>query len=402
MTQSTQTFGFYEFFAGGGMATIGLGPRWRCLLANDFDAKKEKAYRLNFPPADEFTGADVFDLTVDDLPGRATMAWASFPCQDLSLAGKGRGLEGDRSGSFWGFWRLMDGLIDAGRTVPIVALENVTGAISANKGEDFRVLLETLTESGYRVGPMVINAVHFIPQSRPRLFIIGVRNGYPIPAELVHEWPTPLWHPDALKRAYGCMPKSIRDGWIWWRTPAPPPRQSKLIDIIEEEPTGVQWHTPAQTQRLLHLMSDLHRERVRAVQSTGRRAVGTIYKRIRRDKEGNRVQRAEIRLDDVSGCLRTALGGSSRQIVMIIEGDRIRSRLLSPREGARLMGLPDSYILPEKYNEAFNLLGDGLAVPVVSWLEQYIFTPLAEQTPPPKIDHAAYLEFATDNFAVGL
>jgi DNA (cytosine-5)-methyltransferase 1 len=330
------------------------------------------------------------------------MAWASFPCQDLSLAGKGRGLEGDRSGSFWGFWRLMEGLIDAGRAVPIIALENVTGAISANKGEDFRVLLETLTESGYRVGPMVINAIHFIPQSRPRLFIIGVKDDYPIPAELIHEWPTPLWHPDALKRAYGRMSKTIRNRWIWWRTPAPPPRQSKLIDVIEEEPTGVQWHTPEQTQRLLDLMSDLHRNRVHAVQATGKRAVGTIYKRIRRDKEGNRMQRAEIRLDDVSGCLRTALGGSSRQIVMIIEGNRIRSRLLSPREGARLMGLPDSYILPEKYNEAFNLLGDGLAVPVVSWLEQYIFTPLAEQAPPPRIEYPVYLEFAVDSIAVGL
>jgi len=51
------------------MATIGLGPRWRCLLANDFDAKKERAYRLNFPPADEFTGADVFDDQCETDPG---------------------------------------------------------------------------------------------------------------------------------------------------------------------------------------------------------------------------------------------------------------------------------------------------------------------------------------------
>jgi DNA (cytosine-5)-methyltransferase 1 len=62
---------------------------------------------------------------------------------------------------------------------------------------------------------------------------------------------------------------------------------------------------------------------------------------------------------------------------MLIEGDRIRSRLLSTREAARLMGLPESYQLPAHYNEAYHLLGDGLVVPVVSWLEQHLLTPLA-------------------------
>lgn len=381
MNHEMRRFGFYDFFAGGGMAHIGLGERWQCLLANDYDAKKAESYRRNFPPGYELIERDVFDLTVDDLPPGAKLAWASFPCQDLSLAGKGRGLNGHRSGSFWGFWRLMAELLYQGRPLPIIVLENVTGTISANKGEDFRTLLETLTAAGYRVGPLVINAYHFVPQSRPRLFIVAVRE-HVITEGLTHSFPQSLWHPKVLQRAYTQLPHAIQQSWIWWRLPIPETREHQLIDILETNPTGVKWHTAEQTQRLLDLMDENNRAKVVWAQQQKKRIAGTIYKRIRRDKDGRRHQRAELRLDGISGCLRTARGGSSRQIVMIIEGDRIQSRLISPREGARLMGLPDSYKLPEKYNEAFNLLGDGLAVPVISWLERFLLRPLASSELP--------------------
>ncbi|HRA68468.1 MAG TPA: DNA cytosine methyltransferase, partial [Caldilinea sp.] len=83
----TAPYKYYEFFAGGGMARLGLGAQWTCLLANDFSLKKAESYRRNFPPADEFVEGDIFDLQASDLPAGADMAWASFPCQDLSLAG---------------------------------------------------------------------------------------------------------------------------------------------------------------------------------------------------------------------------------------------------------------------------------------------------------------------------
>lgn len=67
---------------------------------------------------------------------------------------------------------------------------------------------------------------------------------------------------------------------------------------------------------------------------------------------GMKAQRAEVWFDDMVGCLRTPPGGSSRQTILIAEGDKTRSRLISARETARLMGLPDSYFLPERYNDA--------------------------------------------------
>jgi DNA (cytosine-5)-methyltransferase 1 len=83
---------FLEFFAGGGMARAGLGESWRCLFANDFDAKKVAAYVRNYGETD-IRLEDVAKLTLDDLPARPSdLAWASFPCQDLSLAGDYAGL----------------------------------------------------------------------------------------------------------------------------------------------------------------------------------------------------------------------------------------------------------------------------------------------------------------------
>ena len=104
--------------------------------------------------------------------------------------------------------------------------------------------------------------------------------------------------------------------------------------------------------------------------------VGGVYRRTRVDEEGNRAQRAEVRFDDVAGCLRTPVGGSSRQSIMMVDGDEVRSRLLAPREAARLMGLPESYKLPENYNEAYHLVGDGVAVPVVRFLAARVLEPL--------------------------
>ena len=369
--------GFYEFFAGGGMARLGLGRRWACLFANEFCEKKARAYRLNFGPSPELKVEDVWKLTTDDLPSVAKLAWASFPCQDLSLAGNGVGLSGDRSGTFVPFWNLMDCLVKEGRGVPLVVLENVVGTLTSNGGRDFRIILETVASSGYRFGPMVMDAVRFLPQSRPRLFILAVSAELSIPPSLIQEEPSDLWHPMRFHAAYAELPDWIREAWVWWRLPAPPRMTRTLTELIEDDPQDVRWHTSEETQRLLSLMSETNLRKLRKAQAYRKRIVGTVYKRIRRDQNGAKAQRAEVRFDQISGCLRTPVGGSSRQLILVVEGKLVRSRLLSSREAARLMGLPDTYQLPAKYNEAYHVAGDGLAVPVIEWLEGHLLRPLA-------------------------
>lgn len=368
---------YFEFFCGGGMVRAALeSSGWNCAFANDIDEKKAASYRANWG-SDELQAGDVAALTAADLPAHADMVWASFPCQDLSLAGGGAGLKGERSGTFWPFWRLIKELADEGRAPRLVVLENVVGALTSHSGKDFAAIGAALAGAGYRFGAVVINAAHFVPQSRPRLFVIAANEMVRLPDALTISEPDPTWHIQSLVEAYCKLSKRSQNSWVWWRLPPPPRRNSIFADIVEDNPKDVAWHTAAETKRLLEMMSPINRAKVNAAKKVGRRMVGTVYKRTRiNGLRGEKIQRAEIRFDDVAGCLRTPAGGSSRQTIMIVDSRRVCSRLLSPREAARLMGLPDAYILPKNYNDAYHLAGDGVVVPVVRFLADHILEPI--------------------------
>lgn len=370
---------YYDFFAGGGMAGFGLGSGWHCLFANDIDAKKAASYRANHDGGKELLLKDVATVTADEIPGTADLVWASFPCQDLSLAGKGAGLAGKRSGMFKPFWQLVRDLNSEGRGPKMVAVENVYGAITSSGGRDFATLAASFSGLGYRFGAAVVDAVHFLPQSRPRFFIIGIRGDLRIPDGCTQDTPSSVWHPPALIEGHNLLSATAKARWVWWNLPVPASRTIALADLIEDHPNGVKWHTKAETKYLLDMMTDLNRKKVEAVKLLGTRKVGTIYRRTRLDEAGVKRQRAEVRFDDVAGCLRTPAGGSSRQTIMVVEGDKVRSRLLSPREAISLMGLPESFILPDRYNDAYKLAGDGVAVPVVRHLAEAIFEPVLKR-----------------------
>ncbi|WP_255548252.1 DNA cytosine methyltransferase [Erythrobacter ani] len=371
---------FYEFFAGGGMARAGLGSRWECLFANDFDRKKGEIYEANWGVG-ALTVGDVKKVEAKDLPGQADLVWGSFPCQDLSLAGGGAGLKGERSGTFWPFWRLMQSLMREDRAPSIIVLENVCGALTSHQGKDFAAICAAFARENYRCGAMVIDAANFVPQSRPRLFIIGIRDDVILPDGVIASGPTSGWHTQGLRNAYAKLSPVAKSSWLWWTMPTPPVRNSRFADLIEDNPKSVSWHTAAETKQLIAMMSEVNLEKVKAAKKVGRRMVGAIYKRTRHDETGAKVQRAEIRFDEVAGCLRTPAGGSSRQLIMVVDGDKVKSRLISTRETARLMGLPDDYILPSRYNEAYHLTGDGVVAPVVRYLAAHIFEPVLRAQP---------------------
>ena len=373
---------FLEFFAGGGMARAGLGPEWRCLFANDIDTMKVATYERNWGNG-HILCRDISKLTVADLPGEVVdLSWASFPCQDLSLAGvnKGLGREDDdaltRSGTFWPFWKTMRSLIARERGPRLIVLENVYGCLTSHQGRDFAAIAEAISEAGYRFGAVIIDAAHFVPQSRPRLFFIAVEKGQDVPIDLVGEAPGPNWHPPALTEAAARLPKAIRKNWIWWRLAPPPLRNATLSDIVEQRPTGVKWHTPEETKRILSLMSPINVKKVDKAKSLKILMVGAVYRRTRPDENGVKVQRAEVRFDGIAGCLRTPAGGSSRQTILVVEGKKIQSRLLSPREAARLMGLNDDYQLPDRYNDAYHVCGDGVCAPVVRHIAAHALEPI--------------------------
>ena len=352
------------------MARLGLGPNWKPVFANDLSPKKAAAYKQNFSSANLLVKS-VDEVRVSDLPVKpVSMAWASFPCQDLSLAGSGCGFEGHRSSAFWGFWELMQVLRSENKAPRVITIENVTGAITANAGRDFQALLEAFAKENYYFAPIVLDAIHFVPQSRPRLFVVAADMNTGVPEHIRDSGPSDLWHSKSLISAYLGLPSAIRNKWIWAIMPSPPPQATRLADILEPD-AAVRWDTSGQTSHLLNLMDSGNARKIKTALAMGKRIVGTLY---RRTRLGN--QRAEVRFDNVSGCLRTPGGGSSRQTVVVVEDGRVRTRLISPRETARLMGVPDHYQLPDSYNDAYHLMGDGLVVPAVRWLAKHLIEPI--------------------------
>ena len=366
---------FYEFFCGGGMARAGLEPAWRAVFANDFDPRKGAAYAANWG-AQGLKIADVAALTARDLPGETDLAWASFPCQDLSLAGVGAGLDGKRSGAFWGFCAVLERLKADGRAPRLVALENVGGTLTSKGGADFAAIVAALQSLGYRSGAVTIDAALFLPQSRPRVFFVALRSDLPAPSRLASTRPPDHHASAALRRAAAALPPALAAEWIWWRLPEAPRANARLVDFLEPDPQ--RWHEPSRTVALVAALSPASRRDVALAQETGARQVGALFRRTRPDGAGGARVQAEARFDGLAGCLRTPGGGSSRQFLIEVVDASIRTRLMTPREAARLMGLPDSFKLPPRATDALHLVGDGVAPPVVRFLSENLLLPLAE------------------------
>jgi len=347
---------FLEFFAGSGLVAQGLKSHFRPVWANDICRNKAAVYAANHGTKHFHLGS-IADVKGDSLPV-ADLAWASFPCQDLSLAGLTEGIHGARSGLVWEWLRVIDEMPI--RPTVLVA-ENVAGLVSSAGGSHYRTLHQALVSRGYVVGAMLINAVRWIPQSRPRVFIVAVQRGSVVPPNLLGDGPNWL-HPEAVCRAAGEL-----DGWVWWRAPEPPPRKQKLSQLIEWD---APFADPDSEARNIALISPRHREILDKLPKDKSFAIPG-YKRTR-----GGCQVLELRFDDLSGCLRTPEGGSSRQVIIIKSKGKLHSRLLTVREAARLMGAPEKYKIPGSYNDGYKAMGDAVAVPVAGWLAAHLLLPL--------------------------
>jgi len=358
---------YYEFFAGGGMARLGLGDAWRCLFANDFDPMKAAAYRSNFGN-DHLREGDVWKLSAADLPGSADLAWASSPCQDFSLAGTRAGLNGGRSSAFFGFWRLMEELSREGRAPRVVVIENVVGLLTSHGGADFITLCRCLAELGYMFGVLELDAARFLPQSRPRIFVIATRA--PPKSDLLAIEPVRPFHSRRVVTAANSLPKDLRKLWLWWKLSFPPSANETIRENLDDE-NDVSWFPQEKTDHILSLLAESHLEKLDRARQLGGEQIATVFRRMRKE-DGKKVQRAELRFDGTAGCIRTPRGGSSRQLILSVNETGVRVRHLSPTEGARLMGLGPEYKLPPKKTAALRVIGDGVVVPVVRFLADNI------------------------------
>lgn len=386
---------FFEFFAGIGLVREALEPLgWECVYANDFDATKRAIYAAKFPDDEDFDRRDLWQVDAAELPKPVDLIAASFPCIDLSLAGKRGGLAGAHSGAFWAFVRILRQL-RAGQALPrAIMIENVTGFLSSNKDQDFRTAVLALNDLGFTVDVVQVSAEHFTPQSRPRIFVLAVRDDLAESAMTVSEsasvrvWAravvsNPILRPrkiknlmlSAISHLYQAPLLQEERGRMRFGIvdfPVLPQRTDTLSDIVDWQED--EWWSTERTDRALHEMAPLHQQKIRQMVESNARQVATAY---RRRRYGKSVY--EVRNDGVAGCLRTARGGSSTQIVVVADEGKAKMRWMNPREYARLQGsdFPDEL---RAFGSAAlrTAYGDAVCVPAVRWVAKNAFADLLE------------------------
>lgn len=369
---------FLEFFAGIGLMRLGLERGgWSIAFANDIDEQKRAMYDAHFADAgDHFVLGDVHTIPVDQIPS-ATLATASFPCNDLSLAGSRDGLVGKQSSAFWGFVRVLEEM-DA-RRPPLVLLENVPGFLTSHGGRDFEQALLTLNRLGYIVDAFILDAARFVPQSRQRLFVLGAQRAGQEDALRVRER-----GPDYTARGYesDVRPRALASfiaahpeiAWNIRDLPAQPALAVGLRDILEDLPQNApEWWSDERARYLLNQMSPRHRAVAEQMIAGADWSYGTVFRRMRKG-----ASMAELRTDDIAGCLRTPRGGSGRQILFKAGRGEYHVRLLTPREAARLMGA-DDFTITASLNQALFGFGDAVCVPLIAWIATHYLNPLVSE-----------------------
>ncbi len=347
-----------------GLASSGIATAW----ANDIEPSKREIYRLNFGSR-EFVLRDVREVSGSDLP-EIQVATASFPCTDLSLAGnrnglkpktvptRRRGLDGGSS-MFWEFARVIDEM--GGRRPEAVLLENVLGFASSRAGHDLRDAIWRLNALGYSCDLLEIDARHFVPQSRPRMFILGLQESDRLPS--FSDCDRPRWakqfveaHPGARTHAFPLPPLPIA--------------RYSLDRVVDRLPADhPEWWDQDRIQAFTRSLSPIQSERLAKLITSPGLTWRTAY---RRTRQGTAVW--EIRRDEIAGCLRTAKGGSSKQALVEAGGRNLRVRWMTPNEYARLMGA-DEFKLPERRSQALFGFGDAVCVPVIQWICEHYLTP---------------------------
>lgn len=355
-----------EFFAGIGLVRLAFKHAgWTTVFANDNDPQKIEMYSSNFG----MSGLDsrsVGDLKGGEIPSCA-IATASFPCNDLSLAGARKGLAGSHSGTFWAFIRILGEM--GKRRPPLVLLENVPGFLTSHGGTDFAAAIAALNKLGYSCDPFMIDAANFVPQSRARLFIVGKQGCHSADTAHVDGTLRPRLLVEFIK-------KHSELDWCVRALPQISTSKSQLVSILEklgdEDP---HWWNQNRAEYFLNQLSSAHLKLAKLMIRQDHVTYATAFRRMRNERST-----AELRFDGIAGCLRTPRGGSARQILFKAGCGKYKVRLLTPRECARLQGVPDDeYKIDVTDNRALFGFGDAVCVSVVEWIARNYLNPLVAE-----------------------
>ncbi|QKE82771.1 DNA (cytosine-5-)-methyltransferase [Arthrobacter sp. NEB 688] len=357
-----------EYFAGVGLIHEALRPLgWTCQLANDNDPKKVRAYEANYPNV-PVSALDIRDLSASDIPP-ATLATASFPCIDLSQAGGRVGIHGTHSGVVWAYLDRIREAKKVDRQPRFLFLENVAGLLTLQGGKSIDILLHAIAELGYSIDVVQVDARHFLPQARNRVFIIA---GLGLPLSL-GEMPTSHIRRYKVREVFD----RNRDlPWHFFDFPRLPSATYELKDLLEDIPVSdPRWWN---AERMSYFWEHLEHHHRPQLEEMARRRIPVRLTAVRRGRRrGLREQIFNLRFDGLASCLRTPKGGSSIQFVVEVRSDgSVGVRRITGLESARLqgVGLPDAaddFAIPQVESDALWAFGDAVCVPAVRWVFQH-------------------------------
>jgi DNA (cytosine-5)-methyltransferase 1 len=314
-------FTFIDLFAGIGGTRLGFeSAGGECVFTSEWDKYAQKTYEVNF---NEIPHGDIRSINVDDIP-EFDVLLAGFPCQPFSIAGvskklslgKAHGFDDERQGNlFFEIARILHH-----KQPSAFMLENVKNLVSHDKGNTFNVIKSILDDLGYIVSYKVIDAKHFVPQHRERIYIVGFRK-------------------DLVAESFEFSFPRLSMG------------NTKLSSILEKK-VDSKYTLSDKLWSYLISYAAKHKEK------------------------GNGFGFGLTTGNDTTRTLSARYYKDGSEILIAQKGDN--PRRLTPRECARLMGFPDTFAIPVSDTQAYRQFGNSIVVPVVSSVAQQIALTLKE------------------------
>ena len=342
-TNKDYPFTFIDLVAGIGGIRLGFEAHGgRCVFTSEWNAFSKKTYLANFPQDTQhiFVG-DITQIDENDVPNHDVLL-AGFPCQPFSIAGVSKK---NALGRPHGFECVTQGTLffDVARIIAAkqpkaFLLENVKNLLSHDKGNTFKVILQTLrNELGYDVQYKVIDGQHFVPQHRERIIIVGFRD-------------------------------KTDFSWDDLNLPNASPRLASILHPQNGSETAEEPYTSG-TQATINPKYTLTPKLWAYLQAYA-------------DKHraaGNGFGFGLVTGDSVTRTLSARYYKDGSEI-LVSQGESKRPRRLTPRECARLMGFPDSFKIPVSDTQAYRQFGNSVVIPVIREVARIVVPKVIENS----------------------
>ena len=337
---------FFDLFAGIGGFRVGLEANGHeCIGSCEIDDYARKIYAKNFGHQPRYK--DVKDIDPKELPDFDILC-GGFPCQSFSMAGNRKGFEDKRGNLFFEIARLVEE-----KRPPILLLENVKGLLSHEKGETFRVIIQTLDELGYDVEWQLLNSKYFVPQNRERVFIIGHLRGESR-GEVLPLGEVGKRNDKSRKKLYAkdeCSSTLTATYWKGYGGGRPMIAEPKLKVLKNSKDDSYRVYSTDGVARSLR------------ANSGGLGSKTGVYMVYKSNTNANMKQRVQKRDNTWT------LTNNSGDFVLI---DDCRIRKLTPTECERLQGFPDGWTKGISDTQRYKCLGNAVTATVTEFIARLL------------------------------